>query len=405
MRRADGPHGAAALEKETVIKVIASMTIDESIKLLFSQNDIDLINFINVFFDKHYAPDAKVVHENIEFPSKAAQDDFADEKGFRTVLADFVVRIDGDIYHFEFQSAYDGTIVLRVFCYGMHKAYNDARLSRNLEELHFVFPQPLVIQLAASSKSRDELKAVIHISGCSDFLEFKVPVLNVWKYTVDQLVEKRWYHLLPYSLIQYNTQSLRASDEKKMNFREDSRRVFGYIRELYDKGQITPGLAYDLLSVASYFCTFISGKYLPDDDKEVRNSMESAMERYLEITRGRERAIQAAMQKVQELEAAMQEAHETVQEARETVQEARATAQEARETAQEARETAFAAEQRGGLRCALNLLRRGMPPEEAADITGLDGHAFTEELKLAGTGTLDEVAEVYKGFNGSVAAL
>ena len=66
--------------------------------------------------------------------------------------------------------------------YGLSKV-KEAKVSGNISDgIILEFPMPLVVQVEQNDNSQDEINAFIKISGCPESLNFKVPVINMWKY-------------------------------------------------------------------------------------------------------------------------------------------------------------------------------------------------------------------------------
>jgi hypothetical protein len=133
---------------------------DEALKMLFKSDAKALVLFVNSVFKNNYHIDAKVVME-------AA--DFVDSETYDVIIGDMFFTVDGDKYHFEFQTLYDDTMTIRMFEYGTKKSLSDAKAASSTrkigEPIIFTLPCPLVIFLEEHKKIKETMKSVIRVQG------------------------------------------------------------------------------------------------------------------------------------------------------------------------------------------------------------------------------------------------
>ena len=173
---------------------INALKIDESMKLLFTADKKALILFVNNAFQRqHDISEAKLEFLASEFISESLE----------KIYADLIFSIDEYRYHLEFQTKYDKIMIIRMIEYGLSKV-REVKASESMsDDIILEFPMPLVIQVERNNNSQDEINAYIKISGQPESLHFKVPVINMWKYELKDIIERQWYLLIPYCLMKY----------------------------------------------------------------------------------------------------------------------------------------------------------------------------------------------------------
>ena len=78
---------------------IISIPADEVIKLVFGADRAALIQFINSVFNKAYNAESSLL--------SISNANFINSETFDKIYGDFIVSIDNDFYHFEFQTRFD----------------------------------------------------------------------------------------------------------------------------------------------------------------------------------------------------------------------------------------------------------------------------------------------------------
>lgn len=171
---------------------------DETLKLIFTSDGLALIQFVNSVFKTNYPKEAVVIIEGSEF---------IDSDTYEYIFGDLYFSINGDKFHFEFQTKYQKVMAIRMFQYGTSKALENAHQHFENDDddspIIFTLPRPLVMYLEYNPNIGDTLDAIIRVSGNSKQLEFTIPVLKMWEYSIDRLVNESLYLLLPYALMKY----------------------------------------------------------------------------------------------------------------------------------------------------------------------------------------------------------
>ena len=152
-----------------------------------------IIPVVNEVFQKRHGKDEKVTVLNNEFYITSA-DGKQKEK-----ITDSNFVIGSTCYHFECQSTSDGTMILRVFEYGTQMAIRDSTIDENI--LTVKFPVAAVLYLRQTRNTPDEMTICIKVPG--DFCNYRVPVLKVQQYSLEEIFEKRLFFLIPFHIFVY----------------------------------------------------------------------------------------------------------------------------------------------------------------------------------------------------------
>lgn len=152
-----------------------------------------IIPVVNEVFQKQHGKDEKVTILNNEFYI-TSPDGKQKEK-----ITDSNFVIGRTCYHFECQSTADGTIILRVFEYGTQIAVRDSVMDENV--LTVKFPTAAVLYLRHTKNTPEEMTICIRVPG--DFCTYRVPVLKVQQYSLEEIFEKKLFFLLPFHIFVY----------------------------------------------------------------------------------------------------------------------------------------------------------------------------------------------------------
>jgi hypothetical protein len=262
-------------KKHNVLKA-PSIPADGSFKLSFRADRESLVSFVNSQFDKNY--DADIVefgYTNMSFVESDTLEQIHGDLGFY---------LDNDYYHFEFQTVYDETMIFRVFRYTANKARELAMSDAFNESINFIFPQPLVIYLEEHSKIADKLPATITVADQKP-VNFTVPVVKLWNYDFDALVDKKWYLLIPFTLISYRKKfKLKDGVQKhKTSFIDAYKKLISGLKQLWEEGKISVYLKSELQACALHLARHFNDVYLYDErfGREL-SLMEEAIKSYVQ---------------------------------------------------------------------------------------------------------------------------
>ena len=101
-------------------------------------------------------------------------------------------------YHIEFQTQNDKSMAIRMFRYGFENAVESVD-DISKENIRLDFPKQLVIFLEENNNIKDEISFILTMPGGKE-LTYKVPTMKYWKYTEQDLVDKKMYALLPFQV-------------------------------------------------------------------------------------------------------------------------------------------------------------------------------------------------------------
>ena len=242
---------------------IDALKVDESMKLLFTVDNEALILFVNNAFQRQHDNKSEIEFLASEFISESLE----------KIHADLIFMIEGYRYHLEFQTKYDKTMIIRMIEYGLSKV-REIKASEDIsDDIMLEFPMPLVVQVERNDNSQDEINAFIKISGYSESLNFKVPVINMWKYELKDIIDRQWYLLIPYCLMKYR-KLLRpdeVTDKQKDEFRAEMKSIMEKVHELHKKDQISSTFFPPLMKMIILISNHINEKFI--HDSEIRKEL------------------------------------------------------------------------------------------------------------------------------------
>lgn len=102
-------------------------------------------------------------------------------------------------YHIECQSTEDGSILVRMFEYDSQIAIESGELKNGMLTVNF--PESAIMSLRHGRKTPDLMTIKIITPGGD--ISYKVPVLKVKQYTVEDIFEKKLLFLIPFHIFTY----------------------------------------------------------------------------------------------------------------------------------------------------------------------------------------------------------
>ena len=172
-----------------------------------------LIPLVNEVFQTGYSMDEEVTRLPEEY-----------QKLLSKVIADSCNRIGDRVYHFECQSKKDGSMILRMVEYDFMIALSDSIRQKKKTELNF--PRSCIIYLRSTENTLFEEQMKITFADDQQ-VTYKVPVLKLKKYGIDEIFEKNLLILLPYYIINYerDLKKIAASEEKTEQLMTEYQRI------------------------------------------------------------------------------------------------------------------------------------------------------------------------------------
>ncbi len=160
-----------------------------------------LFPLIKEIHGKVYPKDTEISPLATEFSVQRS-----DTKEITSIRADITVLVNkSDIYHFECEIENDGTMVMRMFEYDVHIALSYSQVEDDKTEtgqssgrvMKLKFPYSAVLYLQDNGNTPNELKCQILFQDGGSY-EYKIPVLKVQSYTLDDIRERHLCVLIPF---------------------------------------------------------------------------------------------------------------------------------------------------------------------------------------------------------------
>lgn len=173
-------------------------------------------------------------------------------------------------YHVECQSYADGTLLIRLFEYDAQIAIEDAEQKRN--EVIFTFPHTTVLYLRCNKNTPSRMKVTIKVPG--DSAGYEIPIMKVPEYTLDEIMEKELYFLLPFHLFQYEKKlGLYENDEEQLEeLKEIYRQIMRYLDRKLAEGNLTAFQCWVIQETTRKVAENLAVKY-----EKVREGVEEVM--------------------------------------------------------------------------------------------------------------------------------
>lgn len=178
-----------------------------------------IIPVVNEMFHKKHSDNEKIIVLNNEF--------FINRQGGIQAerITDTHFLIGSDRYHLECQSSTDGTIMYRIFEYDSQIAMQNSTMSK--DKLVVKFPNTAVLYLRHNNNTPDFMTLEIRVPGAT--CSYRIPVMKVQKYSVDEIFEKRLFFLIPFHIFVYEKDFKEYdTDEQKL---EELTKKYSKVRE------------------------------------------------------------------------------------------------------------------------------------------------------------------------------
>jgi hypothetical protein len=154
-----------------------------------------IVRFINGGYEENHDPETPVEFQPTETITKGP-----DRKMTRRT-SDMILTIDGSTYIIEAQTADDDTIAMRIFEYGFTYAVRNAKISGHGAKIEAEMPKAMVIYWETSDKTPDSAVFTLGFKDGKEPREYKVRVLKVLEYTLDDLDRNNMALLYPFYLL------------------------------------------------------------------------------------------------------------------------------------------------------------------------------------------------------------
>ena len=218
-----------------------------------------IIPAINEVFGTHYdmkTDISQLRNEHLELAGK--------------IITDSIFRIGNLIYHIECQSTPDGTMALRMFEYDFAIALEEARKAP--APYRVKFPTSAVIYLRPDRKARDFLALEVEFPD-GQAVTYKVPVINVQEYSLDEIFEKWLWLFIPFYIMRYQKQfdDMEADKSKRQSMLSELDEINARLADSAKGANILSVYA-DLMQLSQQIADYMLEKQ-PKTRKEVRKIM------------------------------------------------------------------------------------------------------------------------------------
>ena len=158
------------------------------------------VPLINEVFGTSYPEDIEIIQKRNEHQTQNGR-----------VITDSHLLIANRIYHIECQSTDDSTMVIRMIEYDF--AISLEHVQKENGRYRMYFPQSCVLYLRGIKK-RDTISVEIVMPN-GNTVEYTVPVVQVQRFTCDDMLQKHLLFLLPYHVIKYEQEKELDTDSEK----------------------------------------------------------------------------------------------------------------------------------------------------------------------------------------------
>lgn len=288
----------------------SSTIFDDVLRTFQERRPKLLIPLVNEVFHECYSEDTEVTRLPEEY-----------QKVISKVVADSCNKLDNRIYHFECQSRKDGNMTLRMVEYDFMIALVDSRRRDDMERMKF--PRSCVIYLRTTATMPDEEVLEIEMPD-GQIILYRVPVLKLRDYMIDEIFEKNLLILLPYYIINYEKKiSVIAKDEDRIRILiQEYREIVERLAEITKNDK--SGIFQDILQMMRELVRYLlrkqpelrerigdvmGGKVLPLPSDKLREEREVGMQQgiSLGISQGISKSIFAVIETCQEYHATKEE--------------------------------------------------------------------------------------------------
>lgn len=134
------------------------------------------------------------------------------EKLLHAIRSDLLLKIEGDLYHFECQIEKDGRMVFRMLEYDMHIALVHGEGRDRQDGFTVSLPRSAVLYLGSERNVPGYESCTIRFQDGTGCL-YRVPVMKVQGYSLEEIEEKHLDLLIPFLPIRFRERIKRASGE------------------------------------------------------------------------------------------------------------------------------------------------------------------------------------------------
>ena len=294
----------------------SSTIFDDVFRTMLEKMPQLAVPLINEVFGTSYPEDVKIIQKRNEHQTKKGR-----------IITDSHLLIANRIYHIECQSTDDSTMVIRMIEYDF--AISLEQVQKENGRYRMYFPQSCVLYLRGTKK-RDTISVEI-VMPDGNTVEYTVPVVQVQRFTCDDMLQKHLLFLLPYHVIKYEQEKgLDADSEKWKELLDEYAKIEKYLEKNFlEKGnekayrdmveliiRIADYVFRDNEKVRKGFGDVMGGKVLElESDKLIQRGIEQGLEQGIEQGIAMERKnTELVRRKAEEAEAEIQRLRKLLEE-------------------------------------------------------------------------------------------
>lgn len=213
---------------------VSSSVYDDVIRTECERHSEFLIPLVNHVFQTKYTRNAKV-----ELLSDMHHDAISSKMELKVTDAYFRIEENGvaKVYHLECQSNGDASMIVRIMEYDFMIALD--QMANEIEdgcfESDITLPQTTVLYLRHTEDMPDEFKVRIHYG--EQAIDYKAPIVKAQMFTLQEIMEKELYILVPFYLMRYERQmkqSYKTKEAAEENQHKIEEPITGRVGELYE---------------------------------------------------------------------------------------------------------------------------------------------------------------------------
>ena len=258
----------------------SSTIFDDVFRTMLEKMPQLAVPLINEVFGTSYPEDVKIIQKRNEHQTQNGR-----------IITDSHLLIANRIYHIECQSTDDSTMVIRMIEYDF--AISLEQVQKENGRYRMYFPQSCVLYLRGIKK-RDTISVEI-VMPDGNTVEYTVPVVQVQRFTCDDMLQKHLLFLLPYHVIKYEQEKgLDTDSEKWKELLDEYAKIEKYLEKNFlEKGneKIYRDMVELIIRIADYvfrdkekvkkgFGDVMGGKVLElESDKLIQRGIEQGLKK------------------------------------------------------------------------------------------------------------------------------
>ncbi|MCD8018513.1 MAG: hypothetical protein LUF92_02685 [Clostridiales bacterium] len=245
-------------EVQTIaFKVESSTPYDDTFRALLEDLRWMAIPVINEIFGTDYGLEEKIeLLQNEMYISE-------DRKGYYKRVTDSRIRIRDKIFHLECQSTSDNTMVIRMAEYDFLIARSGHNIDENI--LTLVYPYSAILYLRSTRNTPDEMVVQFHFPESEDYSSYKIPVIRMQSYSIEDIFEKKLMFLLPFYIFNFEKEMPEYEmDRKKQELLvAEYHKISRKLTKWMYMGVITEGEKLSLLELSNCVIDSLIGRKAP----------------------------------------------------------------------------------------------------------------------------------------------